>query len=69
MKRQKFIQKEWYEHKPHLKGNEIIQISTLTHIERLKELLPAQKTKLSLNCGCGSGGQKDIFGPSIGIDI
>ena len=69
MERQKFVQKEWYEHKAPLKGNEVIQISTLTHIERLMELLPAQKTKLSLNCGCGSGEQKDIFGPSIGMDI
>ena len=24
---------------------------------------------MSLNCGCGDGTQKDIFGPSIGIDI
>ena len=69
MERQKFVQKEWYEHKPPLKGNEVIQISTLTHIKRLKELLPAQKSRLSLNCGCGSGEQKDIFGPSIGMDI
>ena len=24
---------------------------------------------LSLNCGCGSGLQRDLFGPSIGVDI
>jgi SAM-dependent methyltransferase len=69
MEKQKFVQKEWYEHKPLIKGDEIIRISTLTHIKRLKDLLPIQNAKLSLNCGCGSGGQKDIFGPSIGIDI
>jgi SAM-dependent methyltransferase len=69
MERQKFVQKHWYDHKAPLKGNEVIQISALTHIKRLKDLFPTQKTKLSLNCGCGSGGQKDIFGPSIGMDI
>jgi ubiquinone/menaquinone biosynthesis C-methylase UbiE len=35
----------------------------------LKDLIPVQKVRLSLNCGCGDGTQKDIFGPSIGIDI
>jgi SAM-dependent methyltransferase len=69
MEKQKFVQKEWYEHKPLIEGDEIIRISTLTHIKRLKDLLPIRNAKLSLNCGCGSGGQKDIFGPSIGIDI
>jgi SAM-dependent methyltransferase len=69
MEKQKFVQKEWYEHKPPVEGNEVIQISTLTHIQRLKNLFPAQKARLSLNCGCGSGWQKDLFGPSIGMDI
>ncbi|MEW6376481.1 MAG: class I SAM-dependent methyltransferase [Thermodesulfobacteriota bacterium] len=69
MEKQKFVQKEWYEHKPPIEGNEAIQISTLTHVKRLKDLFPVQKARLSLNCGCGSGGQKDIFGPSVGVDI
>jgi len=69
MERQKFVQKKWYEHKPPIEANEVIQISTLSHIKRLKDLLPIQNAKLSLNCGCGSGGQREIFGPSIGIDI
>jgi hypothetical protein len=69
MKGQKFIQKEWYEHRPILDGNEVIRISRITHIKRLKDLMPVQKARLSLNCGCGNGGQKDIFGPSIGVDI
>jgi SAM-dependent methyltransferase len=69
MEKQKFIQKEWYEHKPAIEGNEVIRISTITHIKRLKDLVPVQEARLSLNCGCGSGGQKDIFGPSIGMDI
>lgn len=69
MEKQKFVQKTWYEYKPPLEENEIIKISTLTHIKRLKDLFPVQKANLSLNCGCGSGRQKDIFGPSVGIDI
>lgn len=69
MERQKFVQKDWYEHKAPIEADDVIQISTLTHIKRLKDLFAPQKTKLSLNCGCGTGGQKDIFGPSIGIDI
>jgi SAM-dependent methyltransferase len=69
MEKQKWSQKKWYEHKAPLEGNEVIQISTLTHIKCLKNLIPVRKTKLSLNCGCGNGGQKDIFGPSIGVDI
>lgn len=69
MDRRKLIQKEWYEHKVPVARNEVIQNSTLAHIERLRELFPVQKAKLSLNCGCGRGVQKDIFGPSIGIDI
>ena len=64
MEKQKLIQKEWYDHKIPLKKNEVSQISTLTHIQRLKDLFPVQKTKLSLNCGCGMGGRNDIFGPS-----
>ena len=63
------MQKKWYEHKPPISGNEVIRISTITHIKRLKDLIPVQKVRLSLNCGCGDGTQKDIFGPSIGIDI
>jgi len=69
MEKQKFVQKKWYEHKPPISGNEVIRISTITHIKRLKDLIPVQKVRLSLNCGCGDGTQKDIFGPSIGIDI
>jgi len=69
MEKQKFVQKEWYNHKIPIKEDEIIQISTLTHIKRLKDLLSIQNVKLSLNCGCGSGRQKDLFGPSIGVDI
>lgn len=69
MEKQKFIQKKWYEHKPPIEGNEVIRISAITHIKRLKDLIPVQKARLSLNCGCGSGGQKDIFGPSVGMDI
>jgi len=69
MEKQKFVQKEWYNHKIPMKEDEIIQISTLAHIKRLKDLLSIQNVKLGLNCGCGSGKQKDIFGPSIGVDI
>jgi SAM-dependent methyltransferase len=69
MEKQKFVQKKWYEHKPPIEANGVIQISTLIHVKRLKDLFPVQKVRLSLNCGCGGGGQKNIFGPSIGIDI
>ena len=69
MEKQKFVQKEWYNHKIPITEDEVIQISTLTHIKRLKDLLPIQNPKLSLNCGCGGGEQKDIFGSSIGVDI
>jgi SAM-dependent methyltransferase len=69
MENQKTVQKEWYEHKPPTKENEIIQTSMFTHIQRLKDLIPIQRTELSLNCGCGRGGQNGIFGRSIGIDI
>ena len=69
MEKQKKVQKDWYENKSAPKGSEIIEISTRDHIERLKGLLPVRRAVLSLNCGCGNGGQKDIFGPSIGMDI
>jgi len=69
MDRQKITQQRWYDNKTPLEEDEIINISTRTHIQRLKELFPVQKAKLSLNCGCGRGGQEDIFGPSVGIDI
>lgn len=69
MEKQKSIQKEWYEHKAPGKPDEVIQISTLTHIKRLTDLFAVKKAALSLNCGCGKGSQKDLFGPSIGVDI
>jgi hypothetical protein len=69
MERQKIVQKEWYENRSTPKGGEIIEISTRDHIERLKALVPVRRTVLSLNCGCGSGLQRDLFGPSIGVDI
>lgn len=69
MEKQKIIQKKWYESKLSQKGGEIIEISTHVHINRLKGLIPVQSVKLSLNCGCGDGSQKDLFGPSVGVDI
>jgi SAM-dependent methyltransferase len=69
MEKQKSVQKTWYKDKPLEEGGEIIQISTHTHIKRLKDLIPPQEARLSLNCGCGNGSQKNLFGPSIGIDI
>jgi len=69
MDRQKITQQRWYDSKTPLKEDEIVNMSTRIHIKRLKELFPVRKAKLSLNCGCGRGGQEDIFGPSIGIDI
>lgn len=69
MEQQKLKQKSWYDHKQSLEGNEVVRISNLTHIQRLKNLFPVQKARLSLNCGCGNGGQNTIFGPSIGMDI
>jgi hypothetical protein len=62
MEKQKFTQKEWYENKPSIVENEVIQISTATHIERLKNIFPVQEARLSLNCGCGRGGQEEILG-------
>jgi ubiquinone/menaquinone biosynthesis C-methylase UbiE len=69
MEKQKIIQKKWYESKLTPRGGEIIEISTHIHIDRLKGLIPVQRAGLSLNCGCGEGSQKNIFGPSIGMDI
>lgn len=69
MEKQKAIQKQWYENKSTQQEGEIVEISNLIHIQRLKDLIPVQKVKVSLNCGCGKGDQKDVFGPSIGIDI
>jgi len=69
MEKQKIIQKKWYESKLSQKGGEIIEISTHVHINRLKGLIPVQSVKLSLNCGCGDGSQRDLFGPSVGVDI
>ena len=69
MEKQKLTQKEWYENKPPIVGNDAIEISTATHIERLKNVFPVQEARLSLNCGCGRGEQREIFGPSIGMDI
>ncbi len=69
MEKQKKTQKQWYEEKPLTRDNKIIEISNSEHIERLKVLIPVHYSKLSLNCGCGTGRQRDIFGPSIGIDL
>jgi ubiquinone/menaquinone biosynthesis C-methylase UbiE len=69
VEKQKLTQKKWYDHKVPSENKGVIQISTDTHIKRLKGLLPTQEVRLSLNCGCGRGGQNNIFGPSIGMDI
>ena len=69
MEKQKYAQKEWYENKPPTVENEVIEVSTATHIERLKNVFPVQEARLSLNCGCGRGEQREMFGPSIGMDI
>ena len=69
MEKQKTIQKKWYESKLSQKEGEVIEISTHVHINRLKGLIPVQSVKLSLNCGCGDGSQRDLFGPSVGVDI
>jgi SAM-dependent methyltransferase len=69
MEKQKIVQKQWYENKSTPKGSDIIEISTRDHIERLKRLVPVRWGVLSLNCGCGNGSQKDLFGPSVGVDI
>lgn len=69
MEKQKVIQKRWYENKLSQKAGEIVEISNHVHICRLKDLIPVQSVKLSLNCGCGEGSQMDLFGHSIGVDI
>ncbi len=69
MEKQKITQQRWYDQKSPPEENEIIYISTRTHIQRLKELFPVETAQLSLNCGCGRGEQDGIFGPSIGVDI
>jgi len=69
MEKQKIIQKKWYESRLSRKADEIVEISTHVHINRLKDLIPIQSVQFSLNCGCGDGSQKDLFGPSIGMDI
>jgi len=69
MEKQKFTQKEWYESPPPPRGRDIIQVAGMIHIQQLMSLFPVKGASLSLNCGCGRGGQEDIFGPSIGIDI
>jgi len=69
MERQKLTQKEWYESPPPPRGRDIIQEAARVHIEQLKSLLPVHKASLSLNCGCGTGGQNNIFTNSVGIDI
>ena len=68
MEKQKFVQKEWYNYKIPIKEDEVIQISILTHIRRLKDLLPIQNLKLSLNCECGEESRKIFLGlPSESI--
>ena len=69
MERQKLNQKEWYESPPPLRGGDIIQVAGRTHIQQLKSLLPVKEVSLGLNCGCGTGGQNNIFSNSVGIDI
>lgn len=69
MEKQKLIQKNWYERKLYKQENKLIEISNKEHIEKLKKLIPLGEASLTLNCGCGKGEQRDIFGPSIGIDI
>jgi len=69
MERQKLAQKEWYESPPPARGRDIIQAAARVHIEQLKRLFPTREANLSLNCGCGTGVQSNIFRSSIGIDI
>jgi SAM-dependent methyltransferase len=70
MERQKSKQKEWYESPPPLRGGDIIHVAARTHIQQLKSLFPIKKeVNLSLNCGCGAGGQNNIFRKVIGVDI
>jgi len=69
MERQKKTQKEWYENPPPPRGRDFIQEAGRVHIEQLKRLIPVREANLSLNCGCGTGGQSNLFGKSIGTDI
>jgi ubiquinone/menaquinone biosynthesis C-methylase UbiE len=69
MEKQKLAQKEWYESPPPARGRDIIQVAARVHIEQLKRLFPTHEAGLSLNCGCGTGVQHNIFSNSIGIDI
>lgn len=69
MEKQKLTQKKWYENPPPPRGRDIIQEAARVHIEQLKHLIPVRKAGLSLNCGCGTGEQNNIFSNSIGIDI
>ncbi len=69
MERQKKRQKEWYENPPPPRGRDFIQEAGRVHIEHLKRLIPVRKANLSLNCGCGTGGQNNLFGKSVGTDI
>jgi SAM-dependent methyltransferase len=69
MERQKKTQKEWYENPPPPRGRDFIQEAGRVHVEQLKGLIPAYRANLSLNCGCGTGGQNNIFSKSIGTDI
>jgi len=69
MQKQKLAQKEWYESPPPARGRDIIQEAARVHIEQLKRLFPTHEAHRSLNCGCGTGVQHNIFSNSIGIDI
>lgn len=69
MEKQKSEQKEWYESPPPPRGRNIIQVAGMIHIQQLMSLFPVKEASLSLNCGCGTGGQNNIFRNSIGIDI
>jgi SAM-dependent methyltransferase len=66
---QKLMQKEWYKSPPPPRGGDIIQIAGVTHIQQLQRLLPIKEANLCLNCGCGTGGQNNIFSKCIGVDI
>jgi SAM-dependent methyltransferase len=69
MQRQKLTQKQWYESPPPLRGQDKIEGAAGVHIEQLERLFPTRNAHLSLNCGCGSGVQHNIFPNSVGIDI
>ena len=58
--------------KSSLRRTQLVSPSGMVETPRLEgegSLVPVQKARLSLNCGRGSGRQKDISGPSIGMDI